>query len=189
MTRILLTLSLLGVVLGGAGRAGAAVYFDFDRVGNTTSLLYETWQDAASGKVYAQQSWRAGSGTTTNECQIGYGWLPGGYYNLVAHYDHYDGTKIKGRVWQLSDKACWNGTTRTELFIHSEETASNGQACTAAYDDPFCWEGTYDYYSQGCIKLSRAAPAPTDLAQADNDWHNWGGGTGALNLYHRVYVY
>ena len=54
---------------------------------------------------------------------------------------------IKGRVFYLSNKPCWNGTWRSELFIHSEETAAQGQYCPTAYDDPFCWEGDYDYHS------------------------------------------
>lgn len=183
-------LLLVFVVLAvGAHPAGAAVYFDLQRVSNRNSTLLETRQDPSTGKVYAQQAWRAGSGYLTNECTKSAGWLPGGYYNLVSHYDNYDGSVIKGRVWQLSDKVCWNGTPRRELFIHSEETASNGQYCTSASDDPYCWEGDFDYESAGCIKLSRATPYPSHLAQADADWHNWGGGSGHLNLYQRVFVY
>src|SRR5919197_866227 len=116
------------------GRAGAAVYFDFHRITNTGSVLYETWQDTSTGKVYAQQSWR--------------------------------------------------GTPRQELFIHSEETASNGQYCPTIYDDPFCWDGDFDYKSAGCIKLSRAAPYPSDLGQAHSDWDGWSGAHGYVNLYH-----
>jgi hypothetical protein len=173
-----------------AASARAAVYFDFFRYTNANSRLYETWQDASTGKIYAQHSWRAGSGTRPDECLVGVGWLPGGYYNIVAHYDHYDGTKIKGRVWQLNDKQCANGTTRSELFIHSEETADNGQLCGVPYyDERFCWDGDGDYYSAGCIKLSRSAPYPSDLAQAHNDWDGWSGAHGWINLYHRVYVY
>jgi hypothetical protein len=187
MMRLLVLVALaLGVL---AGPAGAAIYFDFQKGTNTNSALYETWQDAATGKIYGQQSWRAGSGYLPDECTQNAGWLPNGYYNLVAHYDHYD-FKIKGRLWQLNDKACWNGTPRSELFIHSEETADNGQLCGSPYyDERYCWDGDGDYKSVGCIKLSRATPYPSDLAKADNAWHGWGGGTGALNLYHRVYVF
>jgi hypothetical protein len=187
--RRLALIAAAGLAFHATPYAGAAVYFDFHRVTNTGSVLYETWQDASTGKVYAQQSWRAGSGAgSTDECASGVGWLPAGYYNLVAHYDHYDGTKIKGRVWHLNDKPCWNGTLRGELFIHSEETADNGQYCPTIYDDPFCWEGDFDYKSAGCIKLSRAAPYPSDLGQAHSDWDGWSGAHGYINLYHRVYV-
>jgi hypothetical protein len=183
-------LALAAVALAfGTETSHAAVYFDFHRITNTGSVLYETWQDASTGKVYAQQSWRAGSGYTTNECQQNAGWLPAGYYNIVAHFDHYDASKVKGRVWQLNDKACWNGTPRSELFIHSEETASNGQTCGYPYDEHWCWDGDSDYNSVGCIKLSRAAPYPSDLAQAHNDWDGWSGAHGYIYLYHRVYVY
>ena len=183
---ILISVTVLSALCGSAR---AAVYFDFHRITNTGSVLYETWQDTTTGKVYAQQSWRAGSGTRPNECIQGAGWLPGGYYNVVAHYDHYDGTKVKGRVWQLNDKVCHDGTPRSELFIHSEETADNGQYCTDYWDDRFCWEGDFDYRSAGCIKLSRAAPYPSDLGQAHSDWDGWSGAHGYINLYHRVYVY
>ena len=178
------------VALVAPTTAGAAIYFDFQRVTNTNSLLIETWQDASTGKVYAQQSWRAGSGTGTDDCVVNVGWLPAGYYNIVEHYDHYDATKIKGRVWHLNDKLCSKGSfVRGDLFIHSEETAANGQTCGYPYDEHWCWDGPSDYYSQGCIKLAHATPYPSDIGQADNDWHGWGGGTGYLNLYHRVYVY
>ena len=186
MKRVLVLAALLAFA---PAPARAAVYFDFMRDTNTNSLLIETWQDAATGRIYAQHSWRAGSGFTTNECQVGAGWLPAGTYNLVGHWNHYDGSKIKGRVWQLSDKRCWNGTLRTELFIHSEETADNGQYCPTSGDDPFCWEGDSDYVSLGCIKLSRAAPYPSHLAQANNDWDAWDGRHGYFSATGRVYVF
>ena len=189
MKSVLLIAAAIAVALAGVGRARAAIYFDFQKWTNTNSTLFETWQDVNTGKVYAQDSWRAGSGTGTNECVQNVGWLPSGYYNIVAHYDHYDATKIKGRVWYLNDKPCWDGTPRGDLFIHSEETADNGQYCPTIYDDPFCWEGDFDYKSAGCIKVAHATPYPSDIARVDNAWHNWGGGTGYLNLYHRVYVY
>jgi hypothetical protein len=188
MKRVLV-LAAIAAALTGAQGARGAVYFDFYRISNTGSILYETWQDATTGKIYAQHSWRAGSGTGTNECVQNVGWLPGGYYNVVAHYDHYDASHIKGRVWYLNDKLCWNGTPRGDLFIHSEETADNGQTCNYPYDERWCWDGPSDYYSLGCIKLSRAAPYPSELAQAHSDWDGWSGAHGWINLYHRVYVY
>jgi hypothetical protein len=89
----------------------------------------------------------------------------------------------------LNDKPCWDGTPRGDLFIHSEETADNGQTCGYPYNEWYCWDGPTDYYSYGCIKLSRATPYPSHLAQADNAWDGWGGPYGYVNLYHRVYVY
>jgi len=127
---------------------------------------------------------RAGSGESTNECYVGHGWLPAGWYNLVGHFDSYNGSSIKGRVWQLSDKRCSGGTgnLRTQLFIHSEETADTGQYCPTPGDDPFCWEGASDYYSVGCIKLAHATPYPSDIGKADNDWDSWDGRHGYFTV-------
>ena len=98
------------------------------------------------------------------------GWLPTGYYDLWGHWDNYNGA-IAGRVFYLQNKPCWNGTWRTELFVHSEETAGQGQYCPTAGDDPYCWEGAYDYYSNGCIKVSRAG-YPSDLRLVHDGWHS-----------------
>ena len=187
MLRIVFAAAALALL--SATTANAAVYFDLHRMTMTGSVLYETWQDTSTGKVYAQQSWRAGSGSSTDACQVGYGWIPTGTYDLWGHWDHYDAT-IKGRVWYLSNHQCWNGTWRSELFIHSEETADNGQLCGSPYyDERYCWDGDGDYYSHGCIKVSRAAPYPSDLAQVDNDWDGWDGRHGSFVSYSRAYVY
>jgi hypothetical protein len=189
MKPLVLAAAVAAALTVGAAAGRAAIYFDFHKVTNTGSSLMETWQDGSTGKVYAQQSWRAGSGYTTNGCQVDAGWLPNGYYTLASHQDHYDLT-IKGRVWHFDDKQCSDGTWRRELFIHSEETADNGQLCGYPYyDERYCWDGDGDYKSVGCIKVAHAQPYPSDIAKVDNDWHNWGGGTGTLNLYRRVYVY
>ena len=191
------TLALSAVFLAGVADAGATVTtFDFHRVTNTSSVLTIFRQDTLDGRVLNQQSYRAGSGLNTNECDsaaydgVG-GWLPAGYYSPLGHWDGYPGSKIQGRVWQLQDKRCsgGTGTLRTELFIHSEETSSQGQYCPTSGDDPFCWESDSDYYSLGCIKISRAAPYPSDLAKLDGNWHNWSGLTGSFSLPQRVYVY
>ncbi len=116
---------------------------------------------------------RAGSGSGTDACQH-YNWIPRGHYDVLWHDDYFDGTKIKGRVWRLSDYQCSNGVRRTELFVHSEETADQGQSCYAdGSDSPFCWEGDRDYYSYGCIKLARR-PVPSDLRQVDSFVHTYG---------------
>ena len=131
--------------------------FEFRRGTNTNSTLWIKKKDATNYSVIASQSFRAGSGSSQDECESGVGWLPTGRYDIVLHVHNYDGSKIKGRVWQLSDKRCngGTGTLRTELFIHTEETASMGQDCIAGIADaPFCWEGDNDYYSAGCIKLA-----------------------------------
>jgi hypothetical protein len=66
-------------------------------------------------------------------------------------------------VWQLDNKACREGTTRSELFIHREMTPRRTQACPgpSAVDKPQCWEDARDYRSEGCVKLS-----PSHIKQA-----------------------
>ena len=118
---------------------------------------------------------------------MGKGWLPTGWYSLWGHWNGYNGSKIKGRVWYVQNKQCSNGTWRTELLIHTEETQSNGQNCTSAYDDPFCWERPEDHYSQGCIKLNH----PTNIKNAHVRYHNYGGSPnhGELSDANELYVY
>jgi hypothetical protein len=152
-------------VLGVAPAAASTAWFDFKRNTNTSSVL-RLYYETNPGFV-TSIAWRAGSGSGTDECRVGVGWLPAGWYDLWGHWDHYDGAKIKGRVFWLQNKQCYNGTWRTELFIHSEETAANGQYCPTAGDDPFCWEGDFDYYSQGCIKVSHG-----DIGSVHTAWHN-----------------
>jgi hypothetical protein len=141
-------------------------------------------------------TWRAGSGDGTeagrNECSPNRGWLPAGWYAVRGHWPNYNGTKVKGRVWYLSDKVCWNGTKRTELFIHTEETADNLQTCGQPYyDERFCWEGTMDYLSQGCIKVAYPRLGfPDDIGSVHWYWHNRGGGSdGSCTLYSKLYVH
>lgn len=116
--------------------------------------------------------WRAGSGSQLNDHT--YGWLPAGFYKIMGHWDDYNGTKIWGRVWRLSDKYNEHGTLRTQLFIHTEETRYNGQYNPTTGDDPQCWEGDGDYASLGCIKLGY----PADIDSAHWYW-NYRGGTTA----------
>ena len=153
-------------------------WWTFNRNTNLDSRLSWKWTYPPSPTEHSR-NWRAGSGTTKNECEIGNGWLPAGWYALQGHWNHYDGTKIKGRVWYVQDKVCRDGVTRrSQLFIHSEETESNGQSCTSTYDDPFCWEREGDYYSDGCIKVARPSPVasfPNDLSSAHNTYHDYGG--------------
>lgn len=177
MARIALLAALL--LAWAAGPASAANgWWTFNRNTNLNSVLNWKWTYPPSPTQYTR-SWRAGSGTTTDECQVGRGWLPAGWYAQNGHWNNYDGSKIRGRVWWMQDKTCRDGVTRrTELFIHSEETAANGQACSSTYDDPFCWEREADYYSLGCIKLARPSPVasfPNDLGSAHSVYHDYGG--------------
>ncbi len=64
-------------------------------------------------------------------------WIPLGFSTIASHSDAYNGGKIFGRVWQLPDYDCSNGVIRSELFVHSEETPSQGQTnCGLNGDSP-----------------------------------------------------
>lgn len=113
----------------------------------------------------------SGMGNQYSTCQTNLGRLPSGWYDSANGHmvDNKNGTAIDGRAWGLEDKVCNGGSTlRTELFIHTEETVSNGQNCTSAPDDPHCWEGTFDYASQGCVKVSH----PTSVSTLHTWWHS-----------------
>ena len=149
----------------------SASYFYYNRTSLTDSR-FEASDNYGNWTGYL----RAGSGIGTDACQY-YNWLPLGYYSVYWHDDHFDGTKIKGRVWRLSDYQCSNGVRRTELFVHSEENAQQGQSCYGdGSDSPFCWEGNNDFYSYGCIKLERR-PTPSELGAVDSFVHNHGAAT------------
>lgn len=158
-------------------------YLDFTRINNTNSdLKLKTYE---FGGACVTSTWRAGSGTTTDPCQKNYGWLPTGWYDLWGHWNGYSGDAIWGRVWYVQNKECGDGTQRTELFIHSEETPDREQSCTSDSDDPQCWDktascasclaGTNDYYSNGCIKVKRTSSEGSwdgHLDPLHDAWHN-----------------
>lgn len=190
---LLAAVCLTALVTASPASAGYVTTFDFLKNTLTNSTLKITRTDTTVGRVVNQSNYRAGSGQNTNECdsanvdKIG-GWLPNGWYSIWAHHNGFTGS-IQGRVWQFQDKYCWDGNTkRTELFIHSEETSGQGQYCPTSGDDPFCWEGDFDYYSNGCIKVSRAAPIPTDLARLHDNWDAWSGLHGSFTLSQRLFV-
>jgi hypothetical protein len=113
---------------------------------------------------------RAGAGNgSTNRCESNAGPLPFNDYYPINHYDNYAGSAIRGRAWHLPNSWCmwWEpnggGVLRTELFIHTEETTSQGQSCSS---EPWCWNGQNDYYSAGCIKVD-----PKDISSVDQIWH------------------
>jgi hypothetical protein len=90
--------------------------------------------------------WRAGSGQPGyDECVKFYGPLPYGGYSTKGHDYNYPGSVITGAVIRLSDRDCYNGTPRDELFIHSS----------------YPWS-TARYQSEGCIKVSSTSgPNPS----------------------------
>jgi len=172
----------IALVLSIAGQAGAVQYdgwFVFDRNTNANSRLY--WNYVDWDEPYQplhQIYWKAGSGQTTNECNKWRrtgdkgGWLPAGSYVLKGMFDNYDGSLIKGRAFWFEDKVCNDGVTlRSELFIHTEETRSQTQSCPTSGDDPWCWEATWDFISNGCIKVE----APHNIGTAHWYYHNTGG--------------
>jgi hypothetical protein len=151
-----------------------AAQIRYDRTGITTSSLH-----------LSPSAWRAGSGQVQDACQVGRGWLPTGYYDMWGHWNNYDST-IKGRVFYISNKACQYGTLRTELFIHTEETSTTGQYCPTSGDDPYCWEGDFDYESNGCIKIKQPN---MDMYQFHNWWHNQvTGAHGSMNINNNLWV-
>jgi hypothetical protein len=162
-------------------------WFQFDRKSNANSNLFWMWGDSSD-----QLHWiyyRGGSGVSTDECWISHGWLPGGWYDMWGMWDNYNGGQIFGRVFRLSDHTCKNGSTRrTALFIHTEETPSQGQNCGS---EPQCWDGAGDYYSAGCIKVSYPNHGfPNDIGNIHWQFHNNGGSRshGSYTLQYMLYV-
>ena len=188
--RWMLVLAVTASAALAATAPAQAGWFSFHRITNTGSELVWKWT-SDTGRLYTSPTWRAGSGTSTVCSEIGRGWLPVGWYDTWGHWNHYDG-RIKGRVIYLQNKRCADGTPRTELFIHTEETAGNGQYCPYSSDDPYCWEGWFDYKSAGCIKVSYPRGGwPDDIGSVHWYWHNRGGSSshGSYTLDNRLYVH
>ena len=120
-------------------------------------------------RLVERQAWRAGSGFTrrsTDACKKNDGWLPNGGYQPRLHANYW-GSLIKGRAIHLGAKQCANGTTRTDLFIHTEQGDRNSQCADRRGDQVCRWEypKINDYKSYGCIKLS-----PRDLKELYDAW-------------------
>ncbi|MFE6778628.1 L,D-transpeptidase [Streptomyces sp. NPDC057702] len=136
-----------------AQAAGSYDYLVFEKnSGDQTHSKLTLYRHEQNGRTVTLDSWRAGSGTTTNSCTRNAGWLPNGTYQIPWRDEDYDGSKIKGYVVRLSDKKCANGTQRDDLFIHSEMTRTGGQGSA----EPWRWDGDSDYKSNGCVKLRPA---------------------------------
>ena len=158
-----------------AERAGqpvrAVIVFDKNQRNPFDSRVI--WKAFRGRKLIERQVWRAGSGFggkhTKDPCVRGRGWLPNGRYDVVQH-DNYWGQLIRGRVFYLGNKACPNGTPRTELFIHTE-TGDRNRQCRDRKGDQRCrweWPKFNDYRSGGCIKMS-----PRDIRQLTNRYHQF----------------
>ena len=197
--RYVLSLAVLVAPLIAPSPAGASrtcLHFEFvkNTPKNSTLKWWRFNNDPDRPLCNQVSSWRAGSGRMKDGCEIGAGWLPNGWYDLWNHSHSWGGKDIKGRVWYLQDKKCNpdKGETlnwRTALFIHTEETDSNGQQCllNSDYDDePWCWDkhgwteanpnGTGDYESEGCIKIRRQTPEgpwANDMGHVHSRWHDF----------------
>ncbi len=137
----------------------------------SSMMTYGTLSLSFDARMPYDRQVRAGSGNgSTNRCATNQGPLPQNNYG-ISHYDNYSGV-IQGRVWFHNSSWCkpWEpgggGVLRTELFTHSEETASQTQSST---DERYRWDGASDYYSAGCIKVSTGKNG--NLGTIDNDWH------------------
>lgn len=163
---LLLGAGLLVAAIPGSAHAATDGWFDYDRNGtNDDGRLY--WKWFVNGPPIYSVDWRAGSGKYLDDRTNG--WLPSGWYSIKGHWNNYDAA-INGRVWYLSDKVSQKtGALRTELFIHTEETPSNGQ--NASYE-PERWDGPSDYISLGCVKVSYG-----NMPGVHNRWTNYGGST------------
>lgn len=167
--RHLLVIALAALACTASATANSTFYYQ--RTSLTSSVF-----DVLASQGYWLGDIRAGSGSGTDACQHN-NWIPKGDYDVLWHDDDYPGSQVQGRVWRLSDYQCSNGVRRTDLFVHSEETSGQGQACgPSGTDYPFCWEGPGDYYSLGCVKLARK-PTPSDLGRVDNFVHSYGAAT------------
>lgn len=127
------------------------------------TLVFDKGAGPTTGKVVwslgtRREAWQAGSGNGgnwNNDCIRNQGHLPNGNYRILAWNENYRGTVIFGRAIRVEDKQCSNGTWRTELFVHSEQTVNNQQGGTEGTR----WDGDADYKSAGCVKMH-----PADIA-------------------------
>lgn len=127
-------------------------------------ITWRLWERQGNReRVVEQRSWRAGSGLPRkggkDPCARSVGWAPSGNYQITLHHD-YPGNLIKGRTFQMTNKACKNGTVRQNLFLHTEQGAGSSQCPDRPGDQACRWEfpKVNDYKSLGCLKM-----APGDL--------------------------
>lgn len=177
---IVLGMSAIAFALSAAP-ADASEWIQYWRNG---SLINGSINYNCSISTCSSPLWRGGSGSGMDACQKN-NWIPIGTYSVPFHQDNYAGSLIQGRVWRMSDYQCSNGVVRNELFVHSEETSTNGQYCPTSGDDPFCWESTNDYYSNGCIKIARmpVTGGYSDLGRLDSWEHGIAGTVSWVTVY------
>lgn len=139
--------------------------------------------------TYNNRRYGSGSGNGSyDECLSNQGPLPMGRYSGVSswHQDSFNGSAIYGRVFRLQNKQCWNGTWRTALFIHTEETPSRTQGSI----EPQRWDGPSDYKSAGCVKLARSNNGGDNgIGVLDYWWHYRAGGGVGTPYYNLLNAY
>lgn len=161
--------TVMSVATATPAHATTSVWFQFQKQSatfsasspNATLTLY--YSNDPTYPPHYVASWPAGSGTSSDTCYSYHGWLPDGTYSIKAWYPNHTGT-VEGPAIYLSDKACYNGTLRTELFIHSS----------------YPW-GTGRYTSNGCIKLSNTG-GPSPASGNIQDAYNRGQAYGATQV-------
>lgn len=167
----MLICALLGTAAVPSTASATRTWFNYNR---NSSTVHGSITFNCDVSTCVSRSYRAGAGNGgRNACQKN-NWIPIGTYKNNFHRDDFAGSKIRGRVWKISDYQCKSGVIRNDLFVHSEETSSRRQACSTSGDDPFCWEGPNDYYSNGCIKVARRRP--NDLRKLDGWAHGFNRG-------------
>ncbi|WP_326770573.1 hypothetical protein OG978_43230 (plasmid) [Streptomyces sp. NBC_01591] len=136
-----------------SARTTDAYYLRFNKGSVTNSRLELVKRTPGRDKVI--KTYKAGSGQVKNTCAVGKGWLPNAGaskpYAVQWHRKNFDGI-INGFVIKISDRKCYNGTKRTELFIHSEMKPNGKQGTRES--ERWTNSGPNDYYSNGCIKLN-----------------------------------
>jgi hypothetical protein len=180
------TVALIAALTAGIAAGPAEAYYEkfwFVKNTNNNSTLWYKRYESSTGKVVSQPSWRAGSGVNTNACHTDHGWLPNGWYDVQGHWNHYAASRISGRVWWLTNKACgsYPYTLRTDLFIHTEETPQNTQDTSL---ERWWWDGTTDFYSEGCIKMR-----PNEIGALHTYWSNWDGHQETFTMRDGLRVY
>jgi len=146
---VILSLVMALAVTAASAEVASADSYAFWFVKNGTDQTNSTlaWANVA----WTQGgSWRAGSGRPGyNECHTSNmaplnhgGWLPNGTWTVTGAFPNYQGQVITGPAIRFQDRPCFDGTMRTEIFIHSA----------------FPWVST-QYLSQACIKASSTGTA------------------------------
>lgn len=148
-TAVVVVLMILCSLMSVPREASATGSLTYWFVKNTSDQWNSRLYSCTTDWTWCPVNVRAGSGRNMNECQTSSmppvdngGWIPNGVWTVQFYAPNYNGQIIKGPAVRLIDRQCYNGTWRTEIFIHSAFPWSSGQ-----------------YKSQGCIKVSSTGTA------------------------------